>query len=76
MKYIILLFPLLLVGCASTPVVLRPTLPSSITEPCIVPEATLKTNKDLLFYALDLKGDLQTCSIKQRALAESLSKEK
>lgn len=79
MKKIICIITLLtLTACSSTPtpVVIYPTLPESITSPCISPTSTIKTNGDLLNYTVELKGALSYCSAKQRALAEVISNNK
>ena len=69
-----ILFLLLLTGCVSAqPVLMYPTLPASITSPCVETHPVLKTNEDLLYWNIDLKSELAQCSVKQKALADAIT---
>ena len=67
-----ILFLLLLTGCSTQPVLMYPTLPASITSPCVESHPVLKTNEDLLYWNIDLKSELAQCSVKQKALADAI----
>ena len=75
-KFIPLLSIMFLSACSTpTSVIMYPVLPESITSPCTVQKVDLKTNQDLLYEIIDLKQAYAICSLKQKALADSISKQ-
>lgn len=66
MRCLIKLLPLMLVGCASTPVVVQP--PASLLGPCTVASRAVVTNIDLFTYTLELRSALRDCDDDKSAL--------
>jgi hypothetical protein len=66
MRWLINLLPLMLVGCAATPVIEQP--PASLLGPCTVASRALVTNIDLFIYTLELRTALRDCDDDKTAL--------
>lgn len=67
----ILLAALLATGCATAPqvpLVMAP--PAVLLQDCLVPPPNVKTNEDLLQWALSMRSELRKCNIDKAALRE------
>lgn len=68
-KYLFILFGILLNGCATA------QKPFIQIKPCEIPQRELNVNKDLALYIVDLKQSLYICNARIEAYNEILKGE-
>lgn len=75
MKFLLLVIPLSLIGCGHTPLqvqteIVKLTPPTEFIQDTPVPSFLGNQNEDLLYWSLDLKGNLEGCNLDKKKIRD------